>query len=468
MKKRWAMGLGVSIGALALGGVWLALRPAPPAGVLETSGRIEGDQSAVGAKVGGKVVRVVVREGDRTEAGVLIAELASEQIRAQLERAEHGLHTAREQLSEAQARVGSVLRQAEAAEIAVTLAEQESHARIGEAEAALGTARARLGSTQRQAEAAEIAVSLAERESQARIGEAEAAFGAAQAGVRQAEADLDRAAKDHARYRALFARQLIAAQQLDQARTAEDAARASVDAAHKQVSRAEEILEGARASRVGVELRRKEVQAAAEGVEAARKQVAQAEETLRLVKASRVAVELRRKEAQTAAERVREGRATLSTFRAQIQSAEAGVTLARASVADTRVVAPFAGTVLKKLVEAGEVVAAGTPLVTLVDLSKLHAKVYVAERDLGKVKLADPARVYTDAFPRRYFDAAVGEIAQQAEFTPRDVHMKDERVKQVFAVKLAIRNPEGVLKPGMPADARIRWSPEAPWRDGLP
>jgi HlyD family secretion protein len=468
MKKRWAIGLGVLIGALALGGVWLALRPAPPGGVLETSGRIEGDQSAVGAKVGGKLVRVVVREGDRVDAGVLIAELASDEVRAQLERAEHGLHTAREQLGEAQARVDSAQRQAEAAEIAVTLAERESRARTGEAEAALGTARARLGSALRQAEAAEIAVSLAERESRARVGEAEAALGAAQAGVRQAEADLDKASKDHARYRELFARQLIAAQQLDQARTAEDGARATVDAARKQVSRAEEVLEGARASRVGVELRRKEVQTAAEGVEAARKQVTQAEETLRLVEASRIAVELRRKEAQTAAEGVREARATVSTFRAQIQSAEAGVTIARASVADTRVVAPFAGTVLKRLVEAGEVVAAGTPLVTLVDLSKLHAKVYVAERDLGKVKIGDPARVYTDAFPRRYFDAAVGEIAQQAEFTPRDVHMKDERVKQVFAVKLAIRNPEGVLKPGMPADARIRWSPEALWRDGLP
>jgi HlyD family secretion protein len=244
--------------------------------------------------------------------------------------------------------------------------------------------------------------------------------------------------------------------------------RASVDAARKQVSRAEEVLEGARASRVGVELRRKEVQTAAEGVEAARKQGSQAEETLRLMQASRVTVELRRKEVQTAAERVREGRATISTLRAQIQSAEAEVTVARANLTDMRVVAPFAGTVLKKLVEAGEVVAAGTPLVTLVDLSKLHAKVYVAERDLGKVKIGDPGRVYTDAFPRRYFDAAVGEIAQQAEFTPRDIHMKDERVKQVFAVKLAIRNPEGVLKPGMPADARIRWSPEAPWSDGLP
>jgi HlyD family secretion protein len=467
-KRRWVLGLTVILMGAALLGAWL-LRGGPPGPIaLETSGRIEGDQAAVGAKVGGTLVRVAVREGDRVEAGGLIAELASEQVQAQLERAEHGLHTAREQLAEAEARLESLQRQAEAAEIAISLAERESRARIGEAEAALGTAQARLGAAQRQAEAAEIAVSLAERESRARIGEAEAALGAAQARVRQAEADLDKAVKDHARYRELFARELIAAQQLDQARTAEAVTRAAVDAALKQVSQAEEILEGARASRVTVELRQKEAETAAEGAGAARKQVAQAEETLRLVQASRVAVELRRKEAETAAERVREGRAALSTLRAQVQSAESAVALARANLADTRVRAPFAGTVLRKLVEAGEVVAAGTPLVTLVDLSKLYAKVYVAERDLGKVKLGDASRVYTDAFPRRAFEALVSEIAQQAEFTPRDIHTRDERVKQVFAVKLAIRNAEGVLKPGMPADARIRWSPGAAWGDGIP
>ncbi|MBI4591360.1 MAG: efflux RND transporter periplasmic adaptor subunit, partial [Candidatus Rokubacteria bacterium] len=370
--------------------LWLAWRPAPtPAGLLEANGRIEGDQAAVGAKVGGKIVRLAVREGERVSAGALIAELASGQAAAQLQQAEHVLHTAQEQLAEARARVVSAERQAEGAEVAVVLAERESRARVGEAEAAVGAARARL---------------------------------------RQAEADFEKAAKDHVRFRELFNRELIAAQQLDGAKAADEVARALV--------------------------------------EAARKQVIQAEEALSLARASRVAVELRKKEAETATERVREAQAAVETAHAQIHSAEAGRMLARANLDDARVVAPFGGTVLRKLVETGEVVAAGTPLVTLVDLSKLYAKVYVAEADLGKVKVGDAARVYTDAFPGRHFEAAVSEVSQQAEFTPRDIHMKDERVKLVFAVKVAIRNPEGVLKPGMPVDALIRWSPQAAWAKG--
>jgi HlyD family secretion protein len=391
VKKAWMVVAALAaLGGAALGiGLVRSSGPSSPR-VLEVSGRVEGDQAAVGAKVGGKIVRLAVREGDRVGAGEPIALLASEQARAQLEQAEHGLHTLRERLVEARARVGAAERQVEAARIATRLAARESEARIGEAEAALGAARARLA---------------------------------------QAEAELEKAAKDHGRYEELYARELIAAQQLDQAKAAEAVARALV--------------------------------------EAARKDVAQAGERVALARASRVTVALRETEAEAAAERLREARAAVPTVGAQIQAAGAGVALARAGVEDTRVSAPFTGTVLQRLVEPGEVVAAGTPLVTLVDLSKLHAKVYIAEHDLGKVKVGDPARVYADAFPARHFGARVAAVSQHAEFTPRDVHMKDERVKLVFAVRLAIENPEGVLKPGMPVDARIRWTPEARWGDGL-
>jgi HlyD family secretion protein len=242
-------------------------------------------------------------------------------------------------------------------------------------------------------------------------------------------ADFDLASKDYTRYQGLFAKDVIAAQQLDQAKTAADVAQA--------------------------------------GVEAARKRVRQAEKTLELAQTSQVTVKHRQQEVQTARGQRDEARAAVEIARARMQTAEASLQLAQANLRDMRVTAPFAGTVLRKLVEPGEVVAAGTPLITLVDLASLHAKVYVAERDLGKVKVGDAARVYSDTFPTQYFEAIVSQVAQQAEFTPRDIHMRDERVNLVFAVNLAIDNPQGVLKPGMPVDARIRWDPQANWRDGM-
>jgi HlyD family secretion protein len=143
-------------------------RPVPPLpGILEANGRIEGNQAALGAKVGGKIVRLAVREGDALEAGALIAELASDHVVAQLAQAEHILYTAQEQLSEARSRVVAAQRQHEGVGLAVTLAERESRARVGQAEAALELAGA-----------SRVAVALRRKEVEIaadRSGEAQAA-----------------------------------------------------------------------------------------------------------------------------------------------------------------------------------------------------------------------------------------------------------------------------------------------------
>ena len=126
-------------------------------------------------------------------------------------------------------------------------------------------------------------------------------------------------------------------------------------------------------------------------------------------------------------------------------------------------IAPSEGTILTKAAQPGELLSPGKPLLVLGDLERPYLRVYLPEREIGKVKLGDAARVYVDSFPGRPFDAFVIEVANKAEFTPKDVHMPDERVTLVYAVKLEIRNPQGLVKPGMPADARIRWKPDAPW-----
>lgn len=160
-------------------------------------------------------------------------------------------------------------------------------------------------------------------------------------------------------------------------------------------------------------------------------------------------------------------RALLDAVRSRREAAQANRDAVIADLKDTRVYVPSSGTIITKLVEEGEVVSPGAPLAVLVDLSRLHLKVYLPESEIGEVRIGDPARVYVDAFPGRFFEAEVTEVSQQAEFTPRDIHMKDERVRLVFGVKLGLKSPEGYLKPGMPADARIRWKGDSPWGDGL-
>lgn len=140
------------------------------------------------------------------------------------------------------------------------------------------------------------------------------------------------------------------------------------------------------------------------------------------------------------------------------QADEIGLQLAKATIR-----APRAGTVLVKGVEAGELAAPGQLIARLVDLNRLELKVFVAESDLGRIKLGAPAQVKVSAFPDRRFEARVSSVDQRAQFTPRDIHMPSERVRMVFGVTLALANPDGQLKPGMPADAWIRWRERAQW-----
>tara|TARA_B100000242_G_scaffold75580_3_gene49068 strand:- start:1443 stop:2504 length:1062 start_codon:yes stop_codon:yes gene_type:complete len=133
----------------------------------------------------------------------------------------------------------------------------------------------------------------------------------------------------------------------------------------------------------------------------------------------------------------------------------------------TLISAPKAATILAKAVEAGEYVKPGQIVAVLADLTKMELRVFIPERDLAKVKLGTPARIRVDAYPEQLFQAHVGRIDQEAQFTPRDIHMPEERVRLVFGVTLLIENPESILKPGMPADAWILSEPGADWPDRL-
>jgi HlyD family secretion protein len=182
-------------------------------------------------------------------------------------------------------------------------------------------------------------------------------------------------------------------------------------------------------------------------VEAAEKALAQAEGNLAVAQAAKQTVDLKRQQ--------------VSVLRETRRSMEAQIAELDANLAERKILAPSDGTILSRPVEVGNVVSPGSPVFVMVDMNRLYVKVYIPEPDIPKIKLGDPADVSVDAFPGRTFPARVTRIYQQAEFTPKNVETQEERLKLVFGVELSFVKPEGVLKPGMPADGSIHWSSAA-------
>lgn len=138
-----------------------------------------------------------------------------------------------------------------------------------------------------------------------------------------------------------------------------------------------------------------------------------------------------------------------------LAAADAQADVARKRVADCTVLAPAAGTVSTVVFRAGETAYPGATLLTIVQMDKVWLTVYLPEPLLGRVRLGDSADVRIDAWPDRGFRGRIAFISDKAEYTPRDIPTREERVNQVYRTKVELANPEGALKPGMPADARL-------------
>jgi HlyD family secretion protein len=134
-----------------------------------------------------------------------------------------------------------------------------------------------------------------------------------------------------------------------------------------------------------------------------------------------------------------------------VVQADAALELASIQVEKLQLYSPISGVVLTRTVEPGEVVGAGYTLITIGDLDNLNVTVYLPEDRYGQVALGDDAELTIDSYPDEVFSATVTWIADEAEYTPRNVQTQEERQNTVYAVKLSIQT-SGKLKPGMPAD----------------
>jgi len=275
---------------------------------------------------------------------------------------------------------------------------------------------------------ADIALRKAElKEAQAHLSELEAGsrpqeIAQARDAVSDAQAQYEQAKQDWERAQDLFKTDDISRAQYDQAHARFDSTRAMLSKA-KETSGL--VVEGPRK----------------EQIDAARAQVARANAAIRLSEANRL--ELKRREEE------------VTTRQAEIKRNQAQMAMTQSQLNDMLVVSPIDGVVLVKSAELGEVLAAGTTVVSIGDIDHPWLRGYINEKDLGRLHLGDKATVTSDSFPGKTYPGHVSFIASEAEFTPKQIQTREERVKLVYRIKIEVENPRRELKSNMPVEADI-------------
>jgi membrane fusion protein YbhG len=158
----------------------------------------------------------------------------------------------------------------------------------------------------------------------------------------------------------------------------------------------------------------------------------------------------------TAQQAVNQAKAADDQAHSAVQQAQANVDLINAQLAELTISAPLDGVILTRNVEPGEYVQPGADALTMADISHLTITVYVPEDLYGRIKLGMAATMKVDSFPNQTFNATVSYISDQAEYTPRNVQTVEGRSSTVYAIKLTVNDPQGQLKPGMPADVTFQ------------
>jgi len=374
---------------------WWAHQQTSAINGLHGSGTMEARQVRIGPEVSGRVVQVMAKEGQAVKAGDILFRLDDTTLNSQRAQAEAAVRTSRAQRDQLLANARP--EQLEAAQAAI----DSARAVLSGAQADLdrllsGATSDQIAAANAQLEAAKARAKLAQDTYTDIVhgrGSA-AAFGIAGTGLGAPE---------------------------EQMRQQIEAANAQVMAAQERLNR---LLTGATPA---------EIQAAQARVASAQAQLDAAQAQYNLLAAG--------------------------PTREQIAAANAAVAQAEAALrvfdvqADKLIIrAPLDGIVLIRSVQAGEVIAAGATAFIIGRLDPLRLTIYLPEDSYGRVKLGQMARLKVDSYPGVTFPATVVHIADQAEFTPRNVQTVEGRRTTVYAIKLDVPNPEGKLKPGMPAD----------------
>jgi HlyD family secretion protein len=295
--------------------------------------------------------------------------------------------------------------------------EEQAKAALAVADAKVKTARDQIAVLEQERQQNQLQTEQSKVDAEGRIHQAEADVAAAESDLAQQEASLKLAQFDDDAYQKLVKTGAASERQATQARATVNQQTAAVAAAQRRLDAARGALTTAQANLSNPGIREAQTITVT-------KQIAQQQGEIASAMAS----------AQQA--------------RFELQEAEDNRN-------DLIIKAPFDGTIMTRSAEPGEVVQAGTAIVTLLDLSKVYLRGYVPEGDIGKVKIGQRSRIYLDSAPDKAVDAEVQRIDPQATFTPENTYFRDDRVKQVVGVKLLLKGATGFAKPGMPADGEI-------------
>lgn len=395
----------------AVGGTTEQVKEEPS---LAASGSIEGVEVAIVSEFGGRIEAIYAGEGDEVQAGQALVQFDTSLLEAKLAQARAGVSAAEANL--ASVRAGSHPAEVLAAEAALQQA-------IAQREAA------------RTAWEGVQAVLDHPQEIDAQIVQARGQVDLAQTKIEQARAQIAAAEVERDRYRARGSMQEKYLYQVGE----------------HQVQAAYAALEAALAEKEGAQRTLRALRALRDQPLAILSQLHQAEGQYNLAAAG----------VGVAGAKVNELKAgptseEVAVAEAQVEQARAAVGALETQIAMMRLEAPMDGVVTSRSSQPGEAAVAGVTLLTVANLDEVRLTIYVPEDQLNFVFLGQHVEVEVDSYPGRVFTGTVSFIAQEAEFTPKNVQTEKERVNMVFAVRVRLPNPGYLLKPGMPADATLR------------
>ena len=417
---RWFILIPLLVLTLSIGGYfgvqwWLyALRH-----VYTDDARVKGTLITISSEVAGRLVNLAVEEGQHIQKGDLLAQIQQDEYESQVVLHSAALEAAQSQLASAEADLA----------LTRTLAEGQ----IQRSDAVLGTSRSQLAE-------AEKAAKLEEQRTLANLREKEAGVEEARARLTGAKAALDKAMADRDRAKQLASDGIVAAERLDQAVAAYDSAVAQQKSAQEMLNRALALVQMAQAEGRRVQLSLDQVQTQQSKV-----------------RESQVLKELAIAERQ----RTKMKEDLVNSLRAKVKEVEAQLALARLRLAETTISSPVDGVVSQTIADAGERVQPGQPIVVVNDPRDVWISANIEETHIRKVRHGQPVTITVDAYPRQIFYGTVAQLgaATRSEFAlipagSASAHFI--KVTQRIPVRIAVENPDGLLKPGMMVEVGIR------------